>query len=106
MIEMATGKPPWPDYSNNLAALFHVATSKDPPPTPETLSSDGADFLSKCLVIEAKDRATCKELLALPFFASEREKADKEKVAKKALKAAASATTAAAMGGGLGGNKS
>ena len=103
---MATGKPPWPDYSNNLAALFHVATSKDPPPTPETLSPDGADFLSKCLVIEAKDRATCKELLTLPFFANEREKAEREKVAEKALKAAAAAVAAASMGGVFGGNKS
>ena len=34
LIEMATAKPPWAEFSNNLAALFHVATSKDPPPIP------------------------------------------------------------------------
>jgi hypothetical protein len=47
VIEMATGKPPWSEFSNNLAALFHVATSKEPPPVPEHLSRSCAMFLSK-----------------------------------------------------------
>lgn len=43
----ATAKHPWPEFSNNLAALFHVATSKYPPPIPEHLSSDCANFIKR-----------------------------------------------------------
>ena len=43
----ATGKPPWPEFTNNLAALFHVATSTVPPPTPPGLSPQCAAFLSR-----------------------------------------------------------
>lgn len=44
---IATGKPPWSEYSNNLAALFHVATSKDPPPIPSHLSESCAEFMKR-----------------------------------------------------------
>ena len=70
MIEMATAKHPWPEFSNNLAALFHVATSKDPPPIPSNLSSACAHFMSRCLVIDPKDRATAQELMEDPFLQS------------------------------------
>ena len=68
MIEMATAKHPWPEFSNNLAALFHVATSKDPPPIPEHLSDACTNFMSKCLVIDPKRRATAAELMNDPFL--------------------------------------
>jgi serine/threonine protein kinase len=45
---LATGKPPWPEFTNNLAALFHVATSKNPPPMPPDASQQLCDFLSRC----------------------------------------------------------
>jgi hypothetical protein len=44
---LATGKPPWPEFTNNLAALFHVATSKNPPPMPADASPQLCDFLSR-----------------------------------------------------------
>lgn len=70
MIEMATAKHPWPEFSNNLAALFHVATSKDPPPIPSHLSPACANFMSRCLVIDPKERATAIELKDDPFLQS------------------------------------
>jgi mitogen-activated protein kinase kinase kinase len=70
VIEMATGKPPWPEFSNNLAALFHVATSKEPPPVPAHLTPACAAFLRRCLVIEVQDRASAAELLLDGFVAN------------------------------------
>eukprot|EP00981_Chlorochromonas_danica_P013275 scaffold6042_cov247-Ochromonas_danica.AAC.20 len=58
VIEMATGKPPWSEYANNLAALFHVATTNDPPPIPPHLSVECGDFLRCCLLIEPDKRST------------------------------------------------
>ncbi|KAJ1418562.1 kinase-like domain-containing protein [Ochromonadaceae sp. CCMP2298] len=63
VIEMATGKPPWPEFSNNLAALFHVATAKTPPPIPLTASPACAQLLSRCLVIDPAERASAFEML-------------------------------------------
>lgn len=68
VIEMATGKPPWSEYSNNLAALFHVATTSEPPPIPAQLSADGVDFLKCCLVIDADKRSTASALLMQSAF--------------------------------------
>ncbi len=47
MIEIAAGKPLWSEFSNNLAALFHVANSDNPPPFPENLSPVTISFLSR-----------------------------------------------------------
>lgn len=70
MIEMATGKAPWQEFSNNLAALFHVATLIEPPPLPLNLSSEACGFLKRCLVIEARGRATATDLLCDSFLTS------------------------------------
>ena len=70
VIEMATARHPWPEFQNQLAALFHVATSKEPPPFPSNLSAVGKDFLRRCLVVEEIDRATSSELLQHPFISS------------------------------------
>lgn len=42
-----TGKAPWPEFNNNLAALFHVATLTEPPPFPSHLSKGCCAFLSR-----------------------------------------------------------
>ncbi|KAF7151195.1 hypothetical protein RHSIM_Rhsim02G0021400 [Rhododendron simsii] len=50
VIEMATGKPPWSQqYQEEVAALFHIGTTKSHPPIPEHLSVEAKDFLLKCL---------------------------------------------------------
>ena len=63
VIEMGTGKPPWPEFRNNLAALFHVATSTTPPAPPEHLSDECKAFLSRCFVIDPQDRPGARTLL-------------------------------------------
>lgn len=71
IIEMATAAHPWPEFSNQLAALFHVATSTQPPSLPSSMSNVGKDFLTRCLAIDEKQRATAEELLQHPFIAQE-----------------------------------
>ncbi len=48
VIEMATGKPPWSQQFQEVAALFHIGTTKSHPPIPEHLSHQGKDFLLTC----------------------------------------------------------
>ena len=35
---VTTGKPPWSELSNQLTAMFTIATSEQPPEIPEGLS--------------------------------------------------------------------
>ncbi|KAL6499226.1 hypothetical protein OROHE_026254 [Orobanche hederae] len=64
IIEMMDGKPPWSEYEG-AAALFKVL--KETPPIPETLSSDGKDFLQCCFRRNPADRPTASKLLDHPF---------------------------------------
>ncbi|XP_072955684.1 mitogen-activated protein kinase kinase kinase 5-like isoform X1 [Typha angustifolia] len=65
IIEMFTGKHPW-NGLEGPAALFKVL-NKDPP-IPETLSSDGKDFLQCCFRRNPADRPTANKLLEHPFI--------------------------------------
>ncbi|CAI0559898.1 unnamed protein product [Linum tenue] len=67
VIEMATGKPPWSQQYQEVAALFHIGTTKSHPPIPEHLSAQAKDFLLKCLQKEPNFRATASDLLLHPF---------------------------------------
>ncbi|XP_042418818.1 mitogen-activated protein kinase kinase kinase NPK1-like [Zingiber officinale] len=71
IIEMATGKPPWSQQYQEVAALFHIGTTKSHPPIPEHLSSDSKDFLLKCLQKEPNLRSTASDLLQHPFVTNE-----------------------------------
>ncbi|KAL4351818.1 hypothetical protein GQ457_06G020740 [Hibiscus cannabinus] len=72
VIEMATGKPPWSQqYQEVAAALFHVGTTKSHPPIPEHLSSEAKDFLLKCLQKEPELRQVASELLKHSFVTGE-----------------------------------
>lgn len=72
---LATGKPPWSEYCNNLATLFHVATSNQPPATPTHLSPECQRFVQACLLIDPDKRETAAHLLAAaPFLQEERVK--------------------------------
>jgi len=68
VIEMATGKPPWSEYRDNLAALFHVATSTKPPTLPSQLSSPCAEFITSCMMIDPDKRSTARDLLRQSEF--------------------------------------
>lgn len=49
VIEMATGSPPWSQYSNPVTAMYHIACVESIPPFPSQLSVRGHNFLSVCL---------------------------------------------------------
>ena len=63
VIEMATQKPPWPEFNNKMAALFHIATSTTPPTMPTTISDDCKEFILGCMQIDSSKRATAESLL-------------------------------------------
>lgn len=67
VIEMATGKPPWSQQYQEVAALFHIGTTKSHPPIPEHLSAEAKDFLLKCLQKEPNVRPSASDLLQHPF---------------------------------------
>ncbi|KAL6293366.1 hypothetical protein ACE6H2_001508 [Prunus campanulata] len=67
VIEMATGKPPWSQQYQEVAALFHIGTTKSHPPIPEHLSAEAKDFLLKCLEKEPNFRCAASELVQHPF---------------------------------------
>jgi len=67
VIEIATGKPPWSQQFQEVAALFHIGTTNSHPPIPEHLSHQGKDCLLKCLQREPTLRSSATELLKHPF---------------------------------------
>ncbi|KAK9292804.1 hypothetical protein L1049_020784 [Liquidambar formosana] len=71
VIEMATGKPPWSQQYQEVAALFYIGTTKSHPPIPENISIEAKDFLLKCLQKEPNLRPTANELLQHPFVTGE-----------------------------------
>ncbi|KAG7996324.1 hypothetical protein I3843_01G153800 [Carya illinoinensis] len=71
VIEMATGKPPWSQQYQEVAALFHIGTTKSHPSIPEHLSSEAKDFLLKCLQKEPNLRPVASDLLQHPFVTKE-----------------------------------
>ncbi|GFP84003.1 mitogen-activated protein kinase kinase kinase npk1 [Phtheirospermum japonicum] len=71
VIEMATGKAPWSQQYQEVAALFYVGTTKSHPPIPEHLSVEAKDFLLKCLQKEPDLRPTASELLKVHPFVTE-----------------------------------
>ncbi|CAL9115702.1 unnamed protein product [Musa textilis] len=69
VIEMATGRPPWPDVVDPVAALHRVGFTCDVPNRPTWLSDEAKDFLDKCLRRDAIERWTAERLLEHPFVA-------------------------------------
>ncbi|XP_020223287.1 mitogen-activated protein kinase kinase kinase YODA [Cajanus cajan] len=66
VLEMATTKPPWSQYEG-VAAMFKIGNSKELPTIPEDLSSEGKDFVRKCLQRNPHNRPSASELLDHPF---------------------------------------
>ncbi|BDA50837.1 probable mitogen-activated protein kinase kinase kinase NPK1 at N-terminal half [Coccomyxa sp. Obi] len=69
VIEMATGKPPWSQFQSQVSALFHIASSKEPPVIPDVLSKEGRDFLLLCFNRTPKERPSASRLLRHPWLA-------------------------------------
>ncbi|XP_071696427.1 mitogen-activated protein kinase kinase kinase 18-like [Rutidosis leptorrhynchoides] len=70
VIEMATGRNPWPEIKDPVSGLYKIGYSGDVPLFPTWLSVEGKDFLNKCLQINANERWSVKELLKHPFVDS------------------------------------
>ncbi|KOM55121.1 hypothetical protein LR48_Vigan10g101300 [Vigna angularis] len=66
VLEMATTKPPWSQYEG-VAAMFKIGNSKELPAIPDHLSSEGKDFVRKCLQRNPHNRPSASELLDHPF---------------------------------------
>ncbi|XP_057763042.1 mitogen-activated protein kinase kinase kinase YODA-like [Arachis stenosperma] len=66
VLEMATTKPPWSQYEG-VAAMFKIGNSKELPTIPDNLSSEGKDFVIKCLQRNPHNRPSARELLGHPF---------------------------------------
>lgn len=71
IIEMSTTRPPWgaENVSNQYKLMFRIATSNDPPPIPDFLSSVTRDIALKCLQINSDDRPPAKDFLKSSLFA-------------------------------------
>ncbi|XWS12863.1 hypothetical protein CRYUN_Cryun37aG0127000 [Craigia yunnanensis] len=67
VIEMATGRGPWPDVGDPVSALYRIGFSCDVPEIPSNISKQAMDFLSKCLRRDPVQRWSATELLAHEF---------------------------------------
>ncbi|OMO64832.1 hypothetical protein COLO4_31805 [Corchorus olitorius] len=68
VIEMATGKSPWPDVRDPVSALYRIGFSSDVPEIPSNISKQGKDFLTKCLKRDPVERLSVNELLEHEFI--------------------------------------
>ena len=48
VVEMLTGKHPWPATEHHFATFTQIATAKGGPPVPATVSRELKDFLNLC----------------------------------------------------------
>uniref|UniRef100_A0A0D9V4L2 Protein kinase domain-containing protein n=1 Tax=Leersia perrieri TaxID=77586 RepID=A0A0D9V4L2_9ORYZ len=69
IIEMATGRAPWSDMDDVLAAVHRIGYTDAVPEVPAWLSAEAKDFLASCFARNASDRSTAAQLLAHPFVA-------------------------------------
>ena len=67
IIEMFTSKPPFDYFSNPTAAMFHIASCKEPPEFPENMHEDGLDLLKRCFAIKSNNRPSISELMLHPY---------------------------------------
>ena len=67
VVEMATGKLPWPEYDNQYQIMFQIGTGKSPTVAKATLPDEGHDFLSHCFQSRPEDRWKAGALLTHPF---------------------------------------
>ena len=67
VVEMATGKLPWPEYDNQYQIMFQIGTGKSPSVAAAALPDEGHDFLSHCFQSRPEDRWKASRLLHHPF---------------------------------------
>ncbi|GJM93447.1 hypothetical protein PR202_ga10005 [Eleusine coracana subsp. coracana] len=69
VVEMATGRAPWSDVDDVLAAIHRIGFTGATPDVPAWLSEEAKDFLDGCFSRRPCDRATAAQLVAHPFLA-------------------------------------
>jgi len=67
VLQMASGSPPFSQFSNHVAALIHITQAEHPPPIPAKLSDDCRNFIELCLQRTVARRPYVSELLLHPF---------------------------------------
>ncbi|XBI18712.1 hypothetical protein VPH35_060416 [Triticum aestivum] len=70
VVEMATGRAPWSDMNDLLAAVHRIGYTAAVPEVPGWLSAEAKDFLDGCFRRQPSDRSTAAQLLDHPFVAS------------------------------------
>ncbi|KAE8700456.1 Saposin-like aspartyl protease family protein [Hibiscus syriacus] len=73
VIEMATGRAPWPDVRDPVSALYRIGYSNDVPEIPNMISKLARDFLSKCLRRDPAERWSATQLLSHDFVKESKE---------------------------------
>lgn len=64
IIEMSTGRPPWSnEYQEIAAAMFHIASANDIPQIPSHLSPECHDFLFRCFKRISTERPDTSSLM-------------------------------------------
>jgi serine/threonine protein kinase len=70
-LEMASGQPPWSQFSNAVTILYHIACQEDSLPLyPESASPEILSFFNTCLRRDASQRPDTTLLLLHPFVAN------------------------------------
>ena len=67
VVEMATGKLPWPEYDNQYQIMFQIGTGKSPSVATAALPDEGHEFLSHCFKSRPEERWKAWQLLHHPF---------------------------------------
>lgn len=68
VIEMATGRAPWSEFSDPMSAIYGIGFSGAVPVVPGFLSEQAKDFLAKCLKRCPYERWTASQLLTHDFL--------------------------------------
>ncbi|CAN0183056.1 unnamed protein product [Ectocarpus sp. 8 AP-2014] len=66
VVEMLTGKMPWPNMPNPLCAMFKIV-SGDKPPVNRNISREASSFMAACLSTKPPERYTVEQLMGHPF---------------------------------------
>jgi len=56
LIQMASGNPPFSEFSNPIAASFHITGTEEPPELPSALSEACKDFILQCFIRDTTQR--------------------------------------------------
>ncbi|PNH11142.1 Mitogen-activated protein kinase kinase kinase ANP1 [Tetrabaena socialis] len=68
IIEMATGRPPWSNFTDGYTVMYHIASTRDLPAMPDTLSPQAKDFLALCFNRVPRERPNATRLIGHPWL--------------------------------------